>query len=450
MDAIRTLAEHVASTTFERLPAHAVAATKTFVLDTLGVAIAGSAEPWTAVLADQAARWGTGTESSVWGTARRLAAPAAAMVNAYATHALEFDCVSEAAVVHPMATLLPSLLAAAERRGDVTGRDVITAVAVGVDVAGAIGAASRAPMRFFRPATAGAFGAVAALGTMAGFDADTLVEAFGIVYGHVSGTLQPHVEGSRMLAMQMAFNARGALTAFDLAARGFTGPHDVLEGRYGYFALFEGAWDLGPALAALGADWHVARLSHKPFPSGRLTHGAIDGILRLKRAHGFAAADVAEVRLTVPPLVGRLVGRPDVPRPSASHARLCLPFVVATALLRDHVDVADFSPEALGAPDVHALAARVAVDVDGGPDENAFVPQRIEATLVSGRRHDLTLERVLGHPDAPLSREQHLDKFRRCWRSGAHPLDPAGGERLIELVDRLDEVDDVRTLLAPA
>jgi 2-methylcitrate dehydratase PrpD len=449
MDAIERFAEHVIRTGPADLPPMAVAAVKSFVLDSLGVGVAGGGEPGAARAAAAAAGWGEGRAAAVWGSGLRLPAPSAALVNAYQVHALEFDCVHEGAVVHPMATLLGAALAWAERRGGVSGRDLLAAVAVGVDVAVGVGVAARGAMRFFRPATAGALGAVAATGKLAGLDAPALVSAFGIVSGHLSGTLQPHVEASPLLGLQIGFNARGALTAVDLAAQGIAGPREVLEGRYGYFRLFEGdAYDVGPVLADLGRVWRVAELSHKPFPSGRLTHGVVDGLLGLRARHGFAAADVAGVTARVPPLVRRLVGRPAVVAPGAGYARLCLPFVAATALLRGGVDVPDFRDDCLAAPETHALAARVAVEPDGNPDENAIVPQAIEVALRDGRRHEARLDQVLGSPGRPLTREAHLAKFRRCWGYGARPIPEAGAERLIALVDRLEDVADVRDLVA--
>lgn len=450
MDAIARFAGHVVKGRYEGLPASAVAAVKTFVLDTLGVAVAGSGESSAGQLGAAAARWGRGDEATVWGTGRRLPAPSAALVNAYQTHCLEFDCIHDGAVVHPMAAILPALLAYAERVGGLTGRDLLTAVALAVDVAVGIGVAARAPMRFFRPALAGAFGAVAGLGKLAGLDADTLTSAFGILYGQLSGTLQPHLEGSPVLALQMGFNARAALTALDLATAEFTGPREILEGRYGYYALFEGAHELAPVVASLGTTWRVTELAHKPFPSGRLTHGAIDGLQRLLGAHAFSAGEVSEVRITAPPLVARLVGRPDIPAPAASYAKLCLPFVAATALLKGSVDVPDFRGAWLRDARVHDLARRVTVESDGTADDNRSVPQTVVVALGDGRRHEVCVETVFGHPGHPLPRARHLDKFRRCWTYGASPLGEDARDRLIALVDRLEDVDDVRELIRAA
>jgi 2-methylcitrate dehydratase PrpD len=449
VDAISAFVEHVARLRADDVPPAAIAAAKTFVLDTLGVAVAGSGDAWAPRLAATATRWGDGAGATVLGTSMRLPALSAAVVNGYQIHGLEFDCVHEGAVVHPMATIIAALLAEVERSGGVDGRRFLTAVVAGVDVACSLGLAARGAMRFFRPANAGAFGAVAAVSKLRGLDAVALANAFGIAYGHVSGTLQPHAEGSMQLGVQIGFNARGALTAVDLAADGVPGPHDVLEGRYGYFRLFEnGEYDLPPVVAALGRRWRVAELSHKPFPSGRLTHGTVDAVQRLRAEHGVTGDDVERLVARVPPLVARLVGRPDVPAPGANYARLCLPFVAATALAHGTVDVPDFRRDRLSAPDIHALARRVEVVPDGNADENAIVPQTVEVTLRDGRRLAVTLHRVLGAPDRPLSREQHLAKFRRCWGHGAASLRPDGAERLIGLVDRLETVSDVRELIA--
>ena len=205
---------------------------------------------------------------------------------------------------------------------------------------------------------------------------------------------------------------------------------------------------MAPVLADLGKVWQVTQLAHKPFPSGRLTHGAVDGLLRLKNQYGFEAGDVSRVTVVAPPLVKRLVGRPDIPAPAANYAKLCLPFVAATALVRGRVDVPDFVGEGLTDPGIHTLAQKVELVVDDNPDENAMVPQAIKIMLKDGRNYEIRLDSVLGHPQSPLTREQHLDKFRRCWRHGAGRLKAENRDRLITLADRLEAFADIRELVA--
>jgi aconitate decarboxylase len=447
MDAIARFANHVVDTRAEDLPAEAVRATKTFLTDTVGVGVAGSAGPWVEELVACARGWGAGDEARVWVRGARLPAPAAALCNAYQIHNAEFDCVHEAAVVHPMAALLAATLAHAERAGGVAGRDLLAALALGVDVACHIGVGSKAPLTFFRPATAGAFAATAAVGRLMGFDAARLVNAFGIAYSELCGTMQAHAEGSVLLGMQIGFNARNAVVACDLAARGLVGPQHVLEGPFGFYRLFEGAYDLSAVWPALGRVWRITEVAHKPFPAGRAAHGIVEACLALQRAHGFAAGEVERVTAWVPPLTHRLVGRPVQDDMAPNYARLSAAFVAATALIKGTVGVEDFRPEALADPATLALGRRVEVVSDGHPDPNALTPIRVEVRLQGGVTHGLTLDVVYGHPAKPMTRDAHLAKFRRNWAAGATPLPPEQGERLIALVDGLERVEDVRALV---
>ena len=221
MTAAARFAEHALTTRFEDLSPQAVRAAKIFILDSIGVGIAGSSVPGADGLLAVASGWGNRPEAQVWGRPERLAAPAAAFMNAWQMHNQEFDCLHEGAVVHALASVLPASLATAEHCGGIDGRSLITAVAVGADIAAGLGLASRAGFRFFRPATAGGFGAVAAAGRILGLDRATLEAAFAWQLAQTSGTMQAHVEGSPILPVQVGFNARAALQSCELAGLGF-------------------------------------------------------------------------------------------------------------------------------------------------------------------------------------------------------------------------------------
>ncbi len=448
LNAAERFADHVVGTRLTDIPDAAIARVKVFILDTLGVGIAGSSAAGAAELLYATRRWGEGAEASVWGRADRLPAPSASLQNAFQIHCQEFDCVSEAAVLHPMATLLPAALAYAEREGGVSGADLLTAVAVGVDVSAWLGIASTQALRFFRPATAGGFGAAAAVARLARLDTDGVVRSFGIQYAQTSGTMQPHVEATPVLPMQVGFNSRAGLQSVDLAATGLAAPRGSIDGKFGYLPLMEGGYDLSGAWATLGQVWQVAELSHKPFPAGRATHGAIEGVLMLRAQHGFTVDEIEEVVVTVPPLTGSLISRPDIPVPLPAYARLCTAFVVAKVLQNGALDLSDYRGDALTDARTHAIAALVRVASDDNPDPNALVPQTVTVRLKDGRRLDWQCAAMLASPGRPLSREQHLVKFRRCWSFAADTLPDTAAEALIAQVDRLEAVEDVRSLTA--
>jgi aconitate decarboxylase len=449
MTASARFADHAIETRFSDLPPTAVERAKVYLLDSLGVGIAGSSVEGGEGLLRIASGWGE-PAVPVWGRAVWLSAPAAAFMNAWQMHNQEYDCLHEGAVVHAMATVLPAALAAAELRGGVSGAELIAAVAIGADIAAGLGLASQAGFRFFRPGTAGGFGATAAAARVLGLDKSTLEAAFAWQLAQVSGTMQAHTEGSPILPAQLAFNARAALQSCELATLGFAPTSAVFEGPYGYLALFEGAFDLEPILKGLGRDWRIAAFSHKPFPAGRATHGGIEGVMALRAQHGFAAADVDRVEIAAPPLIVRLVGRPLLPLAGASYARLCMAYAVAKVLQKGSIDLGDFRGAALADPETHALAARVETYDDGNPDPNALAPQTVTVHLKDGTALSWGCGTMLAHPTRPLMREQYLAKFRRCLEFAATPLPPGTADRLIDAVDRLEKLEDVRLLSAVA
>ena len=435
----------------ERVGAHGItadvrAAAERLIADTLAVSVAGLVAPWRGEVFDMLLDLGGGAEATVFGSGERLPLVHVAMLNAYQIHCQEFDCLHEKAVVHPMATALPTLLGWAERESGVTGAQLIRAIVVAVDIAVTLGLCSRAPMRFFRPANAGGFGATVGLAMLAGLNADQLRDAIGIYYGQCAGTMQAHEEGSPQLTMQMGFAARSAVTAVELARRGMPGPHAPISGQFGYFALFDGRADPAP-FDALGRSWRVLEVSQKPFPSGRATHGCIDAVQRLMREDGVTAGRVVTGRFHVPPLSAQLVGRPVTERMTPNQARLCLQYVAAVCLRRGNVSLEDFTATALADPATLALARRLAIIKDDNPDPNALLPQRAEINLVEGRMVACDISQVLGSPERPLSLETAKAKFAACWRWASRPA-AEQGTALWEAVSSLDSLDDVGSLPA--
>ena len=440
------LAQHVAGVRFEQISPQAIANAKIFLLDTLGVGISGGSTPEIAPLLSAVGRWGAGEEVSLWGRRTKLTPTQAVLVNAYQVHCQEFDCLHEGAVLHAMATLLPVLLAEAQVRGPVTGRALLTALAAGVDAACTIGMAAKLGLRFFRPAASGGFGAVAGLANLRGFDAATTLAAFGHQLAQVSGTMQAHTEGSVVLPLQIGVNARAAMQSCDLAQAGFPSLQTPLTGRFGYLPMFEIEWDLESAMVDLGERWRLTELSHKPYPSGRATHGGIEGLSVLRDQAGFAAADVAEIVVRGPSLLNHLVNRPPQQTPTPNYARLCMPFVLAKVLQHGALDPMHFRGDALSDPDTYALSLKVRMEKDDNPNPNALVPQQITVRLKDGKILQHAIDAMLASPKRPLSREAQLKKFMGCWSLSAEPM--GSPEPLIDLIDQLEQCQDVGQLIA--
>lgn len=246
--------------------------------------------------------------------------------------------------------------------------------------------------------------------------------------------MQAHWEGSEALALQVGFAARAALTAADLVDHGISGPHDIVTGKFGYFALFEEPGDLEEVMRRWGNPWKITEVAHKPYPAGRATQAALTALVRWKERHGFSAEDVETIRADVPSLIGLLVGRPYRADMSPSYARLCLQYVVPRMLIDGVVDPRKFTSGHFGDPMIAALAARVTCHVDDNPDPNALGPQVITVTLRDGTRYREHVEVPLGAPGNPLSAAQRVDKIARCFDAAGWGTDP---EAFMDLCERL-------------
>ena len=443
------MVDHAVGTRIDTIPLAARDAARLFLLDAIGVGNSGMTTAESAMVMSASAAWGEGAQARIWGGGALTSAGTAAFVNAHQMHTQEFDAIHEPAVVHPLTVVVPAVIAWIQR-ASLTGRrfsgaDLLTATVVGVDVAAGLGRASTTAIRFFRPSVCGGMGATAAIANVDRSSTEIAKSALGIAYGSVSGTMQPHTEGAPVLAAQCGLNARAAIHAHDLAVAGLTGPEFILEGRYGWYHLIERDGDPRSFTESLGHRWEIAATSIKPFPSGRATHGGLDGVLTLQREHGFSVNDVASVRVRVPSLVFDLVGRRPEPGMDVGAARLCLALLIPHVLRDGTINLATYAPSRLNDPAMHALAEHVTIERDDNPDPNAFTPQHVEVTLHDGSRHRTTLTAVLGAPERPLGKVGVEEKFRS--NLAAAGRDDKTADSIVNLVSGLDELDDVTRLL---
>jgi 2-methylcitrate dehydratase PrpD len=419
------LVDHALALRWDGLSREAQRAAHLFLEDTLCVGIAGRNAPNADRVLAAARLWSGGGSARVLGCDGPGLTPAyAAFVNAFQIHAQEFDCVHEPAVAHPLATVVSALLSATVGQR-VAGRDFLTAMVAGVDIVAALGVAVTTPLKFFRPATAGIFGSVAALARLHGLDRETALDAFGHALAFASGTMQAHIEGKPGLALQVAAAARSALEAIDLARLGISAPRAAIDGAFGYARLFEDGFSPERILGDLAARERIRELSWKPFPTGRAAHGAIVALQTMMREHGVSAETLVRFTYNAPPLIARLVGRRPVVDMQPPYARLCMPYLSAVTLRRGTVSLDDFNAASLCDPQTMKLAERFRVEADSNADPAAFVPAEAIAELVDGRRVTLAIQRQLGAPDWPLTPEQHRAKADACLafagRSGSAP-----------------------------
>jgi 2-methylcitrate dehydratase PrpD len=445
------LARHASQAQFEHLSGRTLGALQAFILDTVGVGLAGCASPYAGRVRAFAARAPGVREASIWGFGDRVARRDAAFCNAFLAHCQEYDCVHEAAVLHPFTVVTPVVLAEAEACTSVgapmlNGRDVLCAVNVGVDIAAGLGVAATTPIRFFRPAVYGLFGAVAALARARQLDETTTAHAFGYALAFASGTMQAHSEGTPALAIQVANAARCAFDAVDLACAALPGPLGAIDGAHGVLALFEAGHDLDRLIKGLDGPPRADSVSWKPFPTGRAAHGGLD-LMGQALAAGITADAIARVTIEAPPLIHHLVGRPIEAAPEVNYARLCLPFLAASMLRHGRLDLTSFTPDQLRDSATLALARRIEVIKSAVEDPAAFTPQRATITLHDGGVFTATVSDLLGSPPRPLSAKAQHEKLNGCFSFSGLGFAPDAVSDLISVCADLPALKDCAALV---
>ncbi|MGB6231583.1 MAG: hypothetical protein WBF53_15820, partial [Litorimonas sp.] len=223
-------------------------------------------------------------------------------------------------------------------------------------------------------------------------------------------------------------------------------PERSLDGSVGYFAMFEDEVDVKGAAERLGKVHRITEVSWKPFPTGRAAQGGIPLVQRLME-QGVSADNLDSLELHAPPIIPRLVARPARAGMSPNYARLCFPYLAAVTLTRGTVGLDDFTRDSLDDSALLALAETVTVATNHVEDPAEFVPQSAKAVLSDGTERLAMTAKLFGSPSDPLSRDQHIAKFRRCVAFGLRDdKAKAVADGLIARVDHLERFDDVRDL----
>ncbi len=447
----RRLAEHVVGVRSADLPAATLRATCRALLDAVGVmqaasALAAEAQPFIQFAQSQGGR----PEASILGTGVRVPAPLAALANGAMAHALDYEDAYDAAPVHPNASLIPAVLALAQCERGISGRDLLTAIAVGCDLVCRLGHSLRRPLEeggWYPPPILGAWGAVAGAARLLHLSPRQLLDAWSLMLLQTStpGEIK-HGSESVIRAVREAFPAQAAVTAVRLAQQGIRGFEAPLEGRDGFYRLFAGGgYDPAALTDDLGNRWAIEQLSFKPWPSCRGTHAAIECAFRLRASLG---ADLTRIEAIVVEggEVQAMLAEPLLRKRepvSAIEAKFSLPFTVAAALQDGVVTLDTFSSSGLRRPELRALARRVGFECrpEWGRDRAVAGAVRVLLQGAAALREEVLVPR--GAPQRPLDEAALIGKFVDCVARARRPLAPPAAALLAERILGLDHEADL-------
>jgi 2-methylcitrate dehydratase PrpD len=455
MTAIIQFVRQFVNIKYEDLPAEAVESAKKEVLDSLATALGGSTKAGVKELVDMMKEWGGKKQSSIIAYGIKCPAPNAAQVNGTMIHALDYDDGHQAALVHTGCITVSTALAVAERTGKISGKELLTAIALGGDFMARLGLAGRpgktALSSGWHPTTLlGHFGAAATAGMIMELDEEGMINALGLAYHQSGGAGSGVSDGALAKRMGPGFAAKAGVTAALMAERGITGERDPLEGKTGLFNTYMGG-DYDPEIltADLGKRFEGVNIGDKPYPCCGLIHACIDAALAIKAKHEIETDRIVEIIAYGGHSVYDLSQPPEVKRNPRTiiDAQFSVPWVVATAVVKGKVTVDDFTDEAIKRRDILQAAQKVSGKLVPEMDRHGVGPSGVTIKMKGGEEYREEVEYCLGSAELPMSFKDITKKFRECAAFSRKPLPTATVDKVIDMVGRLEKLDDATEII---
>jgi len=456
MGLTESIADFIHGAGLNDCPPEALDKAKKVIADTFAAILAGAGSEVAPPLLRYLEASGDSGASPIWGTKLSASAEVSTLINGTFGHALDFDDVLSMMPAHPSAVILPAVCAEA-RRHPLTGRALIEAQIVGIEIGGKIGlgiTVGHYHRGFHGTGTLGIFCATAALAKRYRLDVATTRGAFGIAASMASGLRRNF--GTMTKPLHTGWAARSALAAVQLAASGFTAGHDIMEAKSGFFAAY-GVAESDPDVTArgLGKPWVIVDpgIALKKYPCCYACHRGMDGVLALRCKHNFTADDIIKLECRMPPGGMQVLTYPDPV--TGLEGKFSLQYSLAAGALDGQYTLGSFTDEAVRRPAIRALLKRVvAHEVPQCRGDDPDFEKRssgsrgfaeVEVELRNGIRDTIRIDKPPGHPSRELTWDDLSAKFTDCAAQAGLP--PERAHRAFDLLTRLEQVDDVTVVL---
>ncbi len=406
-DITRELAAYASGMSYDDLPTKARTVGKHALLDWLGVTLAGGQEPLVAILRDQAAAEGLGTQATLLGIGSTGSVSQAALINGSAGHALDYDDVHPKVGGHPTVPVAPVALALAERDGS-SGRDLLTALVAGIETEARVGSliGDARDNGWHQTSTVGVFGAAAAASSLLSLDSEATTRAFGISGTQAAGVMASFGTMSKPLHAGMA--AEAGLRAAEWAARGFTGAADIIEHERGFAATHGIAFYTDSALADRGATYFTETILFKHHAACYGTHSAIECARLIRENPAFDLDKVEKVEIRVHTRITKMC---DIPAPTDGLGiKFSLRMTMALALSGEPTSALHvYSEEHAARPDLVALRDKVATVID---DSYGYRGAGVTVHLSDGTAIHENFDVAVPESDLDVQEAKLVEKFR--------------------------------------
>jgi len=443
----RGIAEFVSGLRYEAIPPEVLTRIKLLMLDSLGCAIYGADLEWSRILQRRLGELDTTQACAVWGTRQKLSAPHAALVNGTQVQGFELDDVHRQGVLHVGAVVLPALIAVAEIKPGMSGKEFLAAAVAGYEIGPRVGICmgpEHIAQGWHSGATLGVFSAAAGAARGLQLDPGKTVHALGIAGTQAAGLMAAQY-GAMVKRMHAGRSSQSGLYGALLADAGFTGIVNVLESEYGgfctTFSRSSERFKLDELTAGFGAVWQTMGVALKFYSCVGSNHTTLDAIRLMQQEHPFGADDVASVIVHGSQVTMDHVGWKYVPQGLTS-AQLNLPYCVATWLLEGDCFVDQFTEDKVADPlrMKHAGKVQVRHDAEITARGSKFRHMvRVEVRLVDGTKMERTVEAGRGNENNFASEAEVVEKFEKL---STHVLPRPQVEQLRDAMLGLESLKD--------
>jgi len=407
-----TLARFVEVTDYSAISEKALTNAKMHILDTLGVALAGSITPAAEITIAYCRGLGAATESSIWGTPWKASVSTTAFANGLLSHALDYDDWDAFIHVgHPSSMIVGAALPLAENI-DASGKDFLKAYVLGLEIICKLAANSpnMGERGFHSTPVFGSLGATVACASLLRLDVEKIKAAIGIAASGCGGIQRQ--QGSMVKPFHAGNSARNGAEAALLASKGFTADTAIFEAPRGFCDSFfgEGACNYDKMIENIGKPFFLESpgMGLKWHPCSAPQFLAADAALHLKHEHKIDFADVAKIAVRIPPKRYQRHYFPEVK--TGLRGKFAINYVVALGFLDGKLEIATFTDEKANRPEVQNALSKVTVVIDESiPEPGPYCPVSVE--LKNGARYDYTAKIAKGDPRNPMSEAEIAGKF---------------------------------------
>lgn len=452
-DVTAAIADFAVSVSTMEIPANVIERAKIHILDSLGLALAGSVSDAARIVRDDIAAQGLGEAGSVIiGSALSAPPRFAAFANATAIHADNFDDTTpqiradRTGGIHASGAVLPVVLALGQSKA-ATGLDILKAYLVGVEVASRLNHVI-GPRHygdgFHTTGTMNVFGAAAAAAVLGNLGRAETVHALGIAASNASGIRRNF--GTMAEILHPAQAAQAGIIAVDLAARGLTSAVDALHGPVGYFAAAAGNFDATEIAGTLGNPWVFddPGVWIKPHPNGALTHPGAGCLLRLLTENDVAPDQIDRISVRTNDRVLKTLIHHDPA--DGMQAKFSMEFTLAIIALDRRAGLGEFTTAVLDRPDVRAMMRKVDYTAyDVAEDGFTNVTTLIDVSLRDGKTLSGRADHARGSTKSPMNFNEVAEKFRDCADYSGHLK--ASIDTIEKKVSRLEELATIDLLI---